>query len=85
MGCVTEGVAGVEGGGGRMGGSDNKGDGLASQPRRYWVPGQPLLNRHQVGGVSRSGRGKGRDKGRGWSSDSGKSWGRSWGCDFSFE
>ena len=37
-----------------MGGSDNKADGLASQPRRYWVPGQPLLNRHQVGGVSRS-------------------------------
>ena len=37
-----------------MGGSDNKGDGLASQPRRYCVPGQPLLNRHQVGGVSRS-------------------------------
>ena len=37
-----------------MGGSDNKGDGLASQPRRYWVPGQPLLNRHQVEGVSRS-------------------------------
>ena len=37
-----------------MGGSDNKGDGLASQPRRYQVPGQPLLNRHQVGGVSRS-------------------------------
>ena len=35
-----------------MGGSDNKGDGLASQPRRYRVPGQPLLNRHQVGGVS---------------------------------
>ena len=33
---------------------DNKGDGLASQPRRYRVPGQPLLNRHQVGGVSRS-------------------------------
>ena len=27
-----------------MGGSDNKGDGLASQPRRYRVPGQPLLN-----------------------------------------
>ena len=26
-----------------MGGSDNKGDGLASQPRRYRVPGQPLL------------------------------------------
>ena len=26
----------------RMGGSDNKGDGLASQPRRYRVPGQPL-------------------------------------------
>ena len=38
----------------RMGGSDNKGDGLARQPRRYQVPGQPLLNRHQVGGVSRS-------------------------------
>ena len=38
----------------RMGGSDNKGDGLASQPRRYRVPGQPLLNRHQVGDVSRS-------------------------------
>ena len=37
-----------------MGGSDNKGDGLASQPRRYCVPGQPLLNQHQVGGVSRS-------------------------------
>ena len=36
----------------RMGGSDTKGDGLASQPRRYRVPGQPLLNRHQV--VSRS-------------------------------
>ena len=34
----------------RMGGSDNKGDGLANQPRRYRVPGQPLLNRHQVGG-----------------------------------
>ena len=42
----------LEGGGG--GGSDNKGDGLASQPHRYRVPGQPLLNRHQVGGVSRS-------------------------------
>ena len=37
-----------------MGGSDNKGDGLASQPGRYRVPGQPLLNWHQVGGVSRS-------------------------------
>ena len=37
-----------------MGGSDNKGDGLASQPRRYRVPGLPLLNQHQVGGVSRS-------------------------------
>ena len=37
-----------------MGGSDNKGDGLASQPRCYRVPGQPLLNWHQVGGVSRS-------------------------------
>ena len=38
----------------RMGGSDSKEDGLASQPCRYRVPGQPLLNRHQVGGVSRS-------------------------------
>ena len=38
----------------RMGGSNNKGDGLASEPRRYRVPGQPLLNQHQVGGVSRS-------------------------------
>ena len=38
----------------RMGGSDNKGDGLASQPLRYRVPGQPLLNPHQVVGVSRS-------------------------------
>ena len=38
----------------RMGGSDNKGDGLASQPRSYRVPGQPLLKRHQVGGVSQS-------------------------------
>ena len=37
-----------------MGGSNNKGDGLASQPRRYRVLGQPLLNQHQVGGVSRS-------------------------------
>ena len=37
-----------------MGYSDDKGDGLASQPRRYRVPGQPLLNRHQVGSVSRS-------------------------------
>ena len=36
------------------GGGVNKGDGLASQPRRYRVPGQPLLNWHQVGGVSRS-------------------------------
>ena len=36
------------------GGGGNKGDGLASQPRRYRVPGQPLLNRHQVGRVSRS-------------------------------
>ena len=36
----------------RMGGSNNTGDGLASQPRRYWVLGQPLLKRHQVGGVS---------------------------------
>ena len=33
----------------RMGGSDNTGDGLASQPRRYRVPGQPLLNLHRVG------------------------------------
>ena len=38
----------------RMGGSTNKGDGPASQPCRYQVPGQPLLNRHQVGGVSSS-------------------------------
>ena len=30
----------------RMGGSDKKGDGLASQPRHYRVPGQPMLNRH---------------------------------------
>ena len=37
-----------------MGGCDNKGDGLASQPRHYRVPGQPLLNRHQVEGVSPS-------------------------------
>ena len=34
----------------RMGGSDNKRDGLASQPRRYQVPGQPLLNQHPGGG-----------------------------------
>ena len=27
------------------GGSDNTGDGLASQPHRYRMPGQPLLNR----------------------------------------
>ena len=38
----------------RMGGSDNKGDGPASQPCRYRVPGQPLLNRHQVGGAAHS-------------------------------
>ena len=38
----------------RMGGSSNKGDGPASLPRRYRLPGQPLLNRHQVGGVSGS-------------------------------
>ena len=37
-----------------MGGSDNTGEGLASQHHRYRVQGQPLLNRHQVGGVSRS-------------------------------
>ena len=37
-----------------MGGSDNKGDGLASQPRCYRLPGQPLLNRHLGGGVSHS-------------------------------
>ena len=36
----------------RMGGNNNKGDGLASQPRRYRMPGQPLLNWHQVGDVS---------------------------------
>ena len=53
-------LGGGGGGGGlgwesmRMGGSGNTGDGLASQPRRYRVPGQPLLNRHQVGGVPRS-------------------------------
>ena len=49
----------------RMGGSDNKGDGLASQPRRYRVPGQPLLNRHPVGGVclrNRSGSPSGADQ-----------------------
>ena len=40
--------------GGGAGDSDNKRDRLASQPRRYRVPGQPLLNRHRVGGVSRS-------------------------------
>ena len=28
--------------------------GMLAWSRRYWVPGQPLLNRHQVGGVSRS-------------------------------
>ena len=33
----------------RTGGNDNTQDGLASQPRRYQVPVQPLLNRHQVG------------------------------------
>ena len=38
----------------RMGDSDNTGDSLASQPRCYPVPGQPLLNRHQVGVASRS-------------------------------
>ena len=37
-----------------MGGSNSKGDGLASKPHRCRGPGQPLLNRHQVGGVSRS-------------------------------
>ena len=56
-----------------MGGSDNKGDGLASQPRRYRVPGQPLLNRHQVGGVSRSPDGlfaqQEREPIRGWEKD----------------
>ena len=40
----------------RMGGSDNKGDGLASQLRRYRVLGQPLLNRHQVGQMRVMGR-----------------------------
>ena len=30
------------------------GGGAGSQPRRYRVPGQPLLNQHQMGGVSRS-------------------------------
>ena len=37
-----------------MGGNDNKGDGLASHPCRYRLLGQPLLNRHEVEGVSRS-------------------------------
>ena len=37
-----------------MGGSDNTGDGLASRTHHYQVPAQPVLNRHQVGGVSRS-------------------------------
>ena len=37
-----------------MGGSDNTGDGLASQPRHYQVLGQLLLNWRQVGVVSRS-------------------------------
>ena len=36
------------------GGSDNIGDGLASQTHRYQVPGQTVLNCHQVGVVSRS-------------------------------
>ena len=31
-----------------------KGMAWPASPRRYRVPGQPLLNRHQVGGVSRS-------------------------------
>ena len=42
-------------------GNQNGADGRACaweaatiKPRRYRVPGQPLLNRHQVGGVSRS-------------------------------
>ena len=46
----------------RMGGSNNKGD--ASQPRPYRVPGQPLLNRHQVGGVCRSPNGLFAQQGR---------------------
>ena len=60
LGCVPVHACWRRGGGDggwqsvRMGGSDNKGDGLASQPHRYRMPGQPLLNRHQVGGVSRS-------------------------------
>ena len=37
-----------------MGGSNNTGDGSASQPHCYQVPRQPLLNRHQVGCFSRS-------------------------------
>ena len=36
-----------------MGSSDNTRDGLASQSHRYRMPGQPLLNQHQVGGASR--------------------------------
>ena len=46
-----------ESGGGesvRMGGNNNTGEGLASQPRRYQVPGQSLLNWHQGVCVSRS-------------------------------
>ena len=42
---------------GTGGGADGRAcawDAAHSQPRRYRVPGQPLLNRHQVGGVSRS-------------------------------
>ena len=35
-----------------LGGGDNKGDGLASQPHRYRVPAQHPLNRLQVGAVS---------------------------------
>ena len=37
-----------------MGGSGYTGDGLVSQSPRHRMPRQPLLNRHQVGAVSRS-------------------------------
>ena len=39
---------------GCVGTADNRRRGGGGAKRRYRVPGQPLLNRHQVGGVSRS-------------------------------
>ena len=67
------------GGGGsvRMGGSDNTGDGLASQPRCYRVPGQPLLNRHQVRRAARCPAGL--SAWRGWEPARGIPGGRGWG------